>query len=77
MSTLPVPDTRFQDDLRRDSSVQVDLVERTPSPRLLRSEIGIQAEIPVKDIRIEGKDIEMTFKEKLKITQQPRINLVQ
>ncbi|XP_028391019.1 PDZ domain-containing protein 7-like [Dendronephthya gigantea] len=59
MSTLSVPDTRFQEALRRDSSVQVDLIELSPSPSLSRSEIGIQAEIPVKDIQIEVSESEL------------------
>jgi hypothetical protein len=50
MLSLPVPS--FQDVLRRDSSVQVDLMDRSPSPS--RSEIGIQAAIPERDIQIQG-----------------------
>ena len=52
MLSLPVPNISFQDVLRRDSSVQVDLIERSPSPS--RSEIGIQAAIAEKDVQIQG-----------------------
>ena len=51
MLSLPVPNISFQDVLRRDSSVQVDLIERSPSPS--RSEIGIQAAIAEKDVQIQ------------------------
>lgn len=55
MLLLPVPDISFQDVSRRDSSVQVDLVERSPSPALSKSEIGIQADAPGRDIQVQGK----------------------
>ena len=56
MLSLPVPDITFQDVLRRDSSVQVDLMERSPSPALSRSDIGIQADVPgPRDIEIQGR----------------------
>ncbi|CAB3996774.1 Histone H3 [Paramuricea clavata] len=53
MLSLPVPDLSFQEVLRRDSSVQVDLMERGPSPALSRSDIGIQADAPERDIQIQ------------------------
>ena len=55
MLLLPVPDGNLQDVSRRDSSVQVDLMERSPSPVLSRSEIGIQAEVPETNVQIQGK----------------------
>jgi hypothetical protein len=55
MLSLPVPDLSFQEVLRRDSSVQVDLMERGPSPALSRSDIGIQADAPERDIQIQGE----------------------
>ena len=54
MLLLPVPDINFQDVSRRDSSVQVDLMEPRPSSALSKSEIGIQADVPERDLQVQG-----------------------
>ena len=55
MLLLPVPDINFQDVSRRDSSIQVDLMERSPSPAFSKSEIGIQADVPERDMQVQGE----------------------
>lgn len=55
MLLLPVPDINFEDVSRRDSSIQVDLMERSPSPAFSKSEIGIQADVPERDMQVQGE----------------------
>ena len=56
MASLSLPNSSIQELLRRDSSTQVDIDETVPSPTQSRSDIGIQAELPEKDlVRTIGK----------------------